>query len=239
MAGGDGGFLAPTSKALVGEPARSSATCCARGLGSAPFFGFLGGAPHVVVTMMGRTSAEYGAVVLHAVGRLHGRQFRASRGSSVRFGIDALIWWGIGLTIVGCLINVAVYARLPGLGADRDLRAADHHRFGNGLLLPTAIAGAVSVRPQAAGTASGMTGFVQMAIGAAAAQFAGPCDRRRVERAADAAADAVVRRRDRRWRCSPWCGDAPEGDPLRRCRRTWKNVPGIVRRLEQQSLLTR
>jgi DHA1 family bicyclomycin/chloramphenicol resistance-like MFS transporter len=37
-------------------------------------------------------------------------------------------------------------------------------------LLPTAIAGAVSVRPQVAGTASGLTGFSQMAIGAGAAQ---------------------------------------------------------------------
>ena len=45
--------------------------------------------------------------------------------------------------------------------------------FGNGLLLPTSVAGAVSIRPQVAGTASGMTGFVQMAIGAAAAQLGG------------------------------------------------------------------
>ena len=42
--------------------------------------------------------------------------------------------------------------------------------YGNGLLLPNAIAGAVSVRPQAAGTAAGMTGFTQMACGAAATQ---------------------------------------------------------------------
>ncbi len=45
--------------------------------------------------------------------------------------------------------------------------------FGNGLLLPTSIAGAVSIRPQVAGTASGMTGFIQMAIGAVAAQLSG------------------------------------------------------------------
>ena len=42
--------------------------------------------------------------------------------------------------------------------------------FGNGIFLPNCVAGAVSVRPQAAGTASGITGFVQMSIGAAAAQ---------------------------------------------------------------------
>jgi len=45
--------------------------------------------------------------------------------------------------------------------------------FGNGILLPNAIAGAVSVRPQAAGTASGIIGFAQMAVGAACVQFAG------------------------------------------------------------------
>jgi DHA1 family bicyclomycin/chloramphenicol resistance-like MFS transporter len=44
---------------------------------------------------------------------------------------------------------------------------------GNGLLLPGAIAGAVSVRPQAAGTAAGITGFTQMALGAVIAQYAG------------------------------------------------------------------
>jgi MFS transporter, DHA1 family, multidrug resistance protein len=45
--------------------------------------------------------------------------------------------------------------------------------FGNGLMLPGAIAGAVSVRPQAAGTAAGITGFTQMAIAAAVTQYAG------------------------------------------------------------------
>src|SRR2546430_17549688 len=45
--------------------------------------------------------------------------------------------------------------------------------FGNGLLLPTSISGAVSIRPQVAGTASGVTGFVQMGIAAIAAQLGG------------------------------------------------------------------
>jgi len=39
-------------------------------------------------------------------------------------------------------------------------------------MLPNAIAGAVRVRPQAAGTASGVLGFVQMAIGAGIVQIA-------------------------------------------------------------------
>jgi MFS transporter, DHA1 family, multidrug resistance protein len=50
------------------------------------------------------------------------------------------------------------------------------------LLLPTAVAGAVSIRPQVAGTASGLTGFIQMAICAGAAQVSGHA----IARASDA-----------------------------------------------------
>jgi DHA1 family bicyclomycin/chloramphenicol resistance-like MFS transporter len=45
--------------------------------------------------------------------------------------------------------------------------------FGNGVMLPNAIAGAVSVRPQAAGTASGYMGCIQMTVGAAFVQLGG------------------------------------------------------------------
>ena len=45
--------------------------------------------------------------------------------------------------------------------------------FGNGLLLPTAIAGAVSIRPHVAGTASGLTGFIKWEFCAGAAQLSG------------------------------------------------------------------
>jgi DHA1 family bicyclomycin/chloramphenicol resistance-like MFS transporter len=45
--------------------------------------------------------------------------------------------------------------------------------FGAGLMLPTTIAGAISVRPQSAGTASGIAGFSQMGLGAVGAQISG------------------------------------------------------------------
>jgi DHA1 family bicyclomycin/chloramphenicol resistance-like MFS transporter len=142
------------------------------GLGSAPFFSFLGGAPHVVVTMLGRTSAEYGLwFFVPSIGFMAGN-FAVSR-LTARFGIDALIWWGIALTIVGCLLNVVTYIALPGWEMATIFLPQIVIGFGNGLLLPTAVAGAVSIRPQVAGTASGMTGFIQMAIGAVAAQLGG------------------------------------------------------------------
>jgi MFS transporter, DHA1 family, multidrug resistance protein len=43
----------------------------------------------------------------------------------------------------------------------------------NGFQLPTAMAGALSVKPRIAGSAAGLNGFIQMSIGAIGAQFAG------------------------------------------------------------------
>ena len=142
------------------------------GLGSAPFFSFLGAAPHVVVSMLGRTSAEYGLwFFVPSIGFMAGN-FAVSR-LTTRFGIDALIRWGIALTIAGCLLNVSVYVALPGWEMFTIFLPQIVIGFGNGLLLPTSIAGAVSIRPQVAGTASGVTGFVQMGIAAIAAQLGG------------------------------------------------------------------
>jgi DHA1 family bicyclomycin/chloramphenicol resistance-like MFS transporter len=157
--------------ALAASPRFFGYALCA-GLGSAPFFSFLGGAPHVAVTMLGRTSAEYGLwFFVPSIGFMSGN-FAVSR-LTARFGIDALIWWGIALTIVGCLISIAAYVAFPGWEMITIFLPQIVVGIGNGLLLPTAVAGAVSIRPQVAGTASGMTGFIQMAIGAGAAQLSG------------------------------------------------------------------
>ena len=170
VAGQQGHFRADLG-ALAGNRRFFGYALCA-GLGSAPFFSFLGGAPHVVVTMLGRTSAEYGLwFFVPSIGFMAGN-FAVSR-LTARFGIDALIWWGIALTIAGCLLNVFVYSALPGWEMATVFLPQIVIGFGNGLLLPTSVAGAVSIRPQVAGTASGMTGFIQMAIGAGAAQLSG------------------------------------------------------------------
>jgi DHA1 family bicyclomycin/chloramphenicol resistance-like MFS transporter len=157
--------------ALATSPRFFGYALCA-GLGSAPFFSFLGGAPHVVVSMMGRTSAEYGMwFFVPSFGFMAGN-FVVSR-LAARFGINVLIWWGIAATIVGCLLNLLLYVALPGWEMATLFLPQIIVGLGNGLLLPTSVAGAISIRPQVAGTASGMTGFIQMAIGAAAAQLGG------------------------------------------------------------------
>jgi DHA1 family bicyclomycin/chloramphenicol resistance-like MFS transporter len=170
-AAGGNGQLLPDLKALTGSPRFFGYALCA-GLGSAPFFSFLGGAPHVTVTMLGRTSAEYGMwFFLPSIGFMSGN-FIVSRLSG-RFSIDTLIWWGIALTVAGCLISIGAYLVFPGWEMATIFFPQIMIGCGNGLLLPTAVAGAVSIRPHVSGTASGLIGFIQMAIGAAAAQLAG------------------------------------------------------------------
>ncbi len=155
-------------RALLGQP-KFYGYVLAAALGSAPFFTFLGGGPHVVVTLMGRSSAEYGIwFALTSLGYMSGN-FTVSR-LSQRFGVDTMIVGGIACELAGAMLALAA-AAFPGAGPATIFLPQLVISYGNGLLLPNAIAGAVSVRPQAAGTASGMTGFAQMATGAAATQL--------------------------------------------------------------------
>jgi len=163
------GFLAD-----LGRLARSLAFngyVASAAFGSATFFAFLGGGPHVVVTMMGRTSAEYGIwFAISSLGYMNGN-FVASR-LSMRLGVDRMMLAGLLVEAVGVAISMAASAAHdygPAVLFVPQLIIS----FGNGIMLPNAIAGAVSVRPQAAGTASGVLGCVQMAIGAAFVQIGG------------------------------------------------------------------
>lgn len=167
---GQGGFLADVAKLAVSASFVGYVLCGA--FGSGTFFAFLGGGPHVTVTMMNRTSAEYGVwFAFSSIGYMSGN-FIAAR-LSMRLGVDSMIWWGLVVEGLGaiCSLVLALYAHdlgpaivfLPQLVAS----------IGNGIMLPNAIAGAVSVRPQAAGTASGVAGCVQMSLGACFVQLGG------------------------------------------------------------------
>ena len=47
--------------------------------------------------------------------------------------------------------------------------------LGNGMVIPNATAGALSIRPDLAGTASGLSGAMMIGFGAALSALAGPC----------------------------------------------------------------
>ena len=91
----------------------------------------------------------------------------------MRFGIEPLIKWGLWSEVVVCILSAVlteIYFDL-GLGMPFVLQGIIY--IGNGIVLPNSIAGAVSIRPHAAGTASGIAGFMQMGGGALITQFTG------------------------------------------------------------------
>lgn len=148
---------------------RFHAYALAGAFGTAPFFVFVGGAPHVVVSIMGRTSAEYGLwFTISSLGYMSGN-FAVSR-LSERYGIDRLIRWGLLIELVGAVGCALILACAPANTPAMLFIPQVIISFGNGLMLPNALSGAIGVRPQASGAASGMTGFMQMALGAVCAQ---------------------------------------------------------------------
>lgn len=168
VTGGNIAFIVSEARSLLSSRLFNGYVLVAA-LGTATFFAFLGGAPHVVISIMGRTSAEYGVwFVFTSFGFMLGN-FLAAR-LSVRFGINPMINTGVAFQIFGSFLAIAFALAWPDGGPWTVFAAQIFLSFGNGVFLPNTIAGAISVRPHAAGTASGIIGFVQMATGAIAAQ---------------------------------------------------------------------
>jgi DHA1 family bicyclomycin/chloramphenicol resistance-like MFS transporter len=139
-------------------------------LASQIIFAFAGGGPYIVVTQMGRSSAEYGAWfastgLAYLIGNLFCVRF------APRHSLDNLIWFGLALQLLGSLLNL--------LWGVTGLNQAPSWLFGtqmlvmfaNAFVMSNSAAGAISVRAEAAGTASGAMGFLQMGIGSLVSQF--------------------------------------------------------------------
>lgn len=139
---------------------------------SAMFFTFVGGAPHVVVTIMQRSSAEYGIWFMVISTTYMAGNFAAGRWSA-KFGIDFMIRAGVAVTVLGAAIGFCWVLLQPGRGPEVIMTPQMIIGFASGFMLPSALAGVVSVRPQAAGAASGLVGFMQMGLGALTAQLIG------------------------------------------------------------------
>ena len=139
-------------------------------LASQIIFTFAGAGPYIVVTQMGRSSAEYGAWFAtsgfaYLIGNLFCVRF------APRHQLKKLIWFGLALQFAGSLLNLV-------WGLD-GLNQAPAWLFGtqmivmfaNAFVMSNSAAGAISIRPEAAGTASGAMGFLQMGIGSLVSQF--------------------------------------------------------------------
>lgn len=136
---------------------------------SGPFFAFLGGGPYVSTEMLHMTPSQYGAYfALVSLGYLIGN-FLCGRYSRA-WGMNRMMMLGniaglAGMAICFGLFWAGYYHPLS-LFAPSALVAA-----GNGMTLPGANAGIVSVKPHLAGSASGLGGALTLGCGAALAAF--------------------------------------------------------------------
>ncbi|MDZ5697776.1 multidrug effflux MFS transporter [Chelativorans sp. M5D2P16] len=138
---------------------------------SGGFFAFLGGGPFVATRILELSPAIYGlyfAIVTigYAVGNfLSGRH-------SQSIGINRMML--IGNLIAACGMGLSILLFATGFHHPMSLFGPTFFvGLGNGITLPSALAGVVSVRPHLAGSASGLGGALQIGGGAALSVLAG------------------------------------------------------------------
>jgi DHA1 family bicyclomycin/chloramphenicol resistance-like MFS transporter len=143
----------------------------ASGLASGAFFAYLGGAPFVGTQVYKLDPAVLGICFsAPAVGYFLGN-FVSGRYSTA-LGVNRMVLWG-------CIVNgtgVAVSMVIALAGMDSLYTFFGFMTFvglGNGMAIPNATAGAISVRPHLAGSASGLSGAIMIGGGAGLSAMAG------------------------------------------------------------------
>ncbi len=143
----------------------------AAGFSSGAFFAYLGGAPFVGTVVYGMEPATMGIYFsAPALGYFAGN-FLSGR-FSMRIGINRMALWGSLIVCFGIALSLAIM--VIGYGS-----AVSFFGFmvlvglGNGLTIPNATAGALSVRPNLAATAAGLSGAIMLIGGAALSALAG------------------------------------------------------------------
>ncbi|MDC0738598.1 multidrug effflux MFS transporter [Cognatishimia sp. SS12] len=138
---------------------------------SGAFFAYLGGAPFVGSELFGLPPAALGLYFgAPAIGYFAGNFL--SGAFSARVGVNRMVFWGTVVNGGGLAVSLVVFEL--GLGSVLSFFGfMTLVGLGNGLVIPNATAGALSVRPHLAGTASGLSGAMMIGIGALLSAFAG------------------------------------------------------------------
>lgn len=145
--------------------------CLTASFASGAFFSYLGGAPYVGSEVFGLSAAQVGLYFgAPALGYFFGNWI--SGRYSMRVGINGMILWGCIASLVGMVLSLTFF--LIGLKTPVVFFGfMTFVGFGNGMVLPNATSGMLSVRPHLAGTASGLGGAIMLAGGAAMSALAG------------------------------------------------------------------
>lgn len=141
------------------------------GFSMAVFFSFLAAAPYVMIIVLERPPSEYGLMFIVVSAAFMAGNFTTAR-LSRRVGIDRMVLGGSTGTLFGACVLVllvpAVYVTPWALFLPMMLIA-----FTQGLSMPNSLAAVISLRPDLAGAASGLAGFLQMGTAALVAQIIG------------------------------------------------------------------
>ncbi|MEM8776345.1 MAG: multidrug effflux MFS transporter [Pseudomonadota bacterium] len=140
-------------------------------LSAGSFFSYLGGAPYVGDKVFGLSPAELGFLFgAPAIGYFTGN-FLSGR-LSIRVGVNRMVMIGSVVNAAGMAVNLAMF--YAGIGTVYSFFGLiTMVGLGNGMVIPNATAGALSVRPKLAGTASGLAGALMIGGGAALSALAG------------------------------------------------------------------
>jgi DHA1 family bicyclomycin/chloramphenicol resistance-like MFS transporter len=135
---------------------------------SVVFFSFIAAAPEIMVDVYRRPATEYGYYfVIIPLGFMAGNY--VARHFAHTIDINRMIATGAGISVTAIVATLAL--QIVGVSSPLALfLPIAVVVFGNGITLPNAQAAAINEFPRLAGSASGLTGFLQMACSAAAAQ---------------------------------------------------------------------
>ncbi len=144
---------------------------CAAAFGSGSFFALLGGASYISTTVFDLTPFWAGvALGAPAIGYALGNGI--SGRFSQRFGMNRMALVGSCITFFGLLTSLIITLTVEN-SAWLFFGFVTTLGLGNGMLIPNATVGLMSVRPHLAGTASGLGAAMMIAGGAVFAQIAG------------------------------------------------------------------
>lgn len=162
--------LLHTNVAVLKEP-RFWAFAMTGAAASGVFFAFLGGGPIISQRVMGLQPFEYGLYFSLIAGGYAVGNYLSGR-FSVSVGPPRMIFYGNVISLFG----LALMATLFAAGLVHPIVLFGTMLFtslANGLTMPNSISGALSVRPELAGTASGLAGSIQVFFGAFATVITG------------------------------------------------------------------
>ncbi|MFK7744582.1 MAG: multidrug effflux MFS transporter [Roseobacter sp.] len=143
----------------------------AAGFCSGAFFAYLGGGPFVGSVVFGMSPFWVGLFFgAPAIGYFFGNMFTGMLAQ--RVGVNRLVLTGALINAFGVGLSLIIFL----IGAGTPLSFFGLMTFvglGNGLVIPNATAGLLSVRPHLAGTASGLGGAIMIGGGAGLSALAG------------------------------------------------------------------